>query len=161
MKLANCKYLNTKKEKHMLSQFEIRESLLRVSFLRIGIIVLAALTAAVHFYLAYITFVLIAQGPLPPGATAEALLPFASLFLLNGIGYLVLVAALYMSRLQRFQWFTRLVLIGYTLLTIVAWYVLAASRANLFDYSDKLIEAGLIVLLLIEGRQTRQSLERK
>ena len=145
----------------MQSQFEKRESLPQMSFLRRGIIVLTVLTAAVHFYLAYITFVLIAQGPLPPGATAETLFPFAILFLLNGIGYIVLVAALYMSRLQRFQWSTRWVLIGYTLLTIVAWYVLAASRANLFDYSDKLIEAGLIVLLLIEGWQTRQSSERK
>lgn len=145
----------------MLSQFEKRESLPQMSFLRIGIIVLTVLTAAVHVYLASITFVLVAQGPFPPGATAETLLPFAILFLLNGVGYIVLVTALYMSRLQRFQWSPRWVLIGYTLLTIAAWYVLEASRADLFEYSDKLIEAGLIVLLLIEGWQIRKTLERK
>ena len=145
----------------MLSQLEKRESLPQMRFLRIGIIALTVLTAAVHFYLVYITFVMIAQGPLPPGATVEVMLPFAILFLLNGIGYIVLVAALYMSRLQRFQMSVRWLLIGYTALTIVLWFFMKASHADWFDYSDKLIEAGLIALLLIEGWQTRQSLERQ
>src|SRR5438045_3365767 len=110
-----------------MSQLEVRRRLPQLKFLSIGIIVLTVLTAAVHFYLAYATFLLISQGQAPPGATPEGLIPFAILFLLNGIGYLALVIALYMPRLQRFQAYTRWLLIGYTLLTIVSWYVLEAS----------------------------------
>jgi len=117
---------------------------------------LTVLTAVVHLFLALGTFLLASHGPLPAGATPEGLLLFTILFLLNGVGYLVLIVALYMPWLQRFQTYTRWLLIGYTALTIVVWYFIEASHADLFDYSDKLIEAGLIALLLIEGWQTRQ-----
>jgi hypothetical protein len=140
----------------MMSQFEKKERLPQLRFLRIGIIVLTVLTGVIHLYLAVATFWLVSYGPIPAGATPEELLLFAILFLLNGVGYMVLVVALYLPRLQRFQTSTRWLLIGYTVLTIVLWYFIEASRAGLFDYSDKLIEAVLIALLLIEGWQTRQ-----
>jgi hypothetical protein len=82
---------------------------------------------------------------------------FAILFLLNCIGYLFLVYALYQRRFQRFHRLTRWLLIGYTALTILLWYLMASSVASLPDYSDKAAEALLIVLLLIEGWQARQS----
>lgn len=82
---------------------------------------------------------------------------FAILFLLNCIGYLALVYALYRPQLHRFHRFTRWLLIGYTALTILLWYIIASSVATLPDYSDKAAEALMIVLLMIEGWRTQRS----
>jgi hypothetical protein len=130
----------------------------RPGILRIGIIVLTVFTAAYHLYLSISLFVLLSiGGATPEGATPEGVWMFAILFLLNCIGYLVLVYALYQRRFHRFHRFTRWLLIGYTALTILLWYLMASSVASLPDYSDKAAEALLIVLLLIEGWRTRQS----
>ena len=77
------------------------------------------------------------------------------LFLLNGLGYLALVAALYLPvpHLARYSSAVRWVLIGYTALTVVLWILVGAR--NPIGYADKLIELALIVLLLIEWRHTR------
>ncbi len=129
----------------------------RPEILRIGIIVLTVFTAAYHLYLSISLFGLLSTGVTPKGATPEGLWMFAILFLLNCIGYLVLVYALYRPRFQRFHRFTRWLLIGYTALTILLWYLIASSVASLPDYSDKAAEALLIVLLLIEGWRTQRS----
>jgi hypothetical protein len=102
--------------------------------LRIGIVVLALGTASVHLYLGSLGF---------------------PLFLLNGLGYLALVAALYLPipRLAHYRGTVRWALIGYAALTIVLW-VLVGARTPI-GYADKLIEIALIALLLIEGRRTR------
>ena len=133
-----------------------KERLPQLRFLSMGIIVLAVLTAVIHLIAALGTFWAMSHEPAPAGSTPEGLLMFAILFLLNCVGYLVLVVALYLPWLQRFQPLTRWLLIGYTALTIVLWYLIEASHADLFEYSDKLIEAVLIALLLIEGWQTRR-----
>lgn len=77
------------------------------------------------------------------------------MFVLNGLGYLALVAALYLPvpRLARYRSAVRWVLIGYTALTIVPW-ILVGARTPI-GYVDKVIEVALIALLLIEGRHTR------
>ena len=77
------------------------------------------------------------------------------LFVLNGLGYMALVAALYLPvpRLARYRSAIRWALIGYTALTIVLW-ILVGARTPI-GYADKLIEVALIALLLIEGRRTR------
>ncbi|GHO89967.1 hypothetical protein KSF_000150 [Reticulibacter mediterranei] len=130
----------------------------RPGILRIGIIVFAVYTAVYHLYLSIALFGMLSTGAPPPeGATSEGLWMFAILFLLNCIGYLFLVYALYQRRFQRFHRLTRWLLIGYTALTILLWYIMASSVASLPDYSDKAAEALLIVLLLIEGWQARRS----
>jgi hypothetical protein len=104
------------------------------NLLRIGVLVLAFGTAIIHLYLGSLGF---------------------PLFLLNGLGYLGLVAALYLPipRLARYRDAVRWALIGYTTLTIVLWLLVGARTP--IGYADKLIEIALIALLLIEGRRTR------
>lgn len=101
--------------------------------LRIGIIVLTVGTALTHISLLF---------PDP-------------IFILNGLGYLALLAALYLP----IPWFAerrrlvRRALMGYTLLTIALW-VAFGLRAPI-GYINKLNELALLVLLFIEDRQSR------
>ena len=101
--------------------------------LRIGIIVLTVVTAAVHLYLGF-------QG-----------LP---LFVLNGLGYLALLAALYLPvpPLLPYRNAVRWILIGYTALTIVLWLVITGGISAAIGYMDKVVEVLLIILLLAEAR---------
>jgi hypothetical protein len=100
--------------------------------MRLGIIVLTVATAAIHLYLG------LTVG-LPP-------------FILNGLGYLVLLAALYapIPQLAPYKDRVRWVLVGFTALTIVLW--VAIGERTLIGYLDKLIEVALITLLLLEQR---------
>ena len=104
--------------------------------LRIGIIVLTVATAAVHLYLGF-------QG-----------LP---LFVLNGLGYLALLAALYLPipRLLPYRNAVRWVLVGYTALTILLWLVITGGISAAIGYMDKVVEVLLIIMLLAEARANR------
>jgi hypothetical protein len=104
------------------------------SALRIGAVVLALGTAIIHLYLG---------------------LSGIPMFVLNGLGYLALVSALYLpiAQLARYRNAVRWVFIGYTALTLVLW-ILVGARTPI-GYVDKLIEVALIALLLIESRRTR------
>jgi hypothetical protein len=91
----------------------------------------------------------------PPGGGSFIMrlipLPLSTLFILNFIGYIVLAAALYLvPPLQRFQPIIRWLLIAYTAVTVILWYLYTGGRLELDDVSDKLIEVALIVLLLID-----------
>lgn len=99
--------------------------------LRVGIIVLTAATALIHLQLNF---------PDP-------------VFILNGLGYLGLLGALYLPlpQLARYHNAARWVLIGYTALTIFLW-ILVGARTPI-GYIDKLIEVALITLLVIEARR--------
>ncbi len=99
--------------------------------LRVGILLLTLATALIHLQLAF---------PDP-------------VFILNGLGYLTLLAALYLpvSRLARYRNVVRWVLVGYTALTILLW-VLFGARTPI-GYIDKAIEITLILLLLLEARR--------
>jgi hypothetical protein len=99
--------------------------------LQIGIIVLTLATALIHLTLVF---------PSP-------------LFILNGLGYLALWAALFLPipQLRGYRSQVRWALLGYTALTIVLW-VIMGSRIPL-AYVTKVIELVLIVLLLLEGQQ--------
>ncbi|MCA1847656.1 MAG: hypothetical protein LC704_01475 [Actinobacteria bacterium] len=101
--------------------------------LRAGITVLTLATASIHLQLAF---------PDP-------------VFILNGLGYLALLAALYLpvSRLARYRNAVRWVLVGYTALTIFLWILLGARTP--IGYIDKAIEITLILLLLLEARRSR------
>jgi hypothetical protein len=100
------------------------------SVLRIGIAVLTLGTALVHLQLNF---------PDP-------------VFILNGLGYLALLAALYLPQLARYRNVVRLVLIGYAALTIFLWVLIGARTP--VGYIDKAIEIALIALLLLDARRS-------
>ena len=118
------------------------QTISRIGPLQVGIIVLDVATAFNHLSLA------LARG-LP-----VSLIPM--LWLLNCIGYLFLLACLYMPQLFQIQRIVRWVLIGYTALTIVLWAVITHADPFLLGYIDKVIEVALIVLLLVEDRQAQR-----
>ena len=102
--------------------------------IRIGVVVLTLIAAIVHISLLF---------PDP-------------VFILNGLGYLTLLAALYLPipRLVPHRGLVRWTLIGYAMLTILAW--VAIGERTLLGYSTTADEVALIVLLLIEGRMNRR-----
>ena len=73
-------------------------------------------------------------------------------FILNGLGYLALVAALYAPPLATQRSTIRWVLMGYTALTIILW-LLIGSRTPL-AYLDKVIEVVLLALLWRQGQRS-------
>jgi hypothetical protein len=101
--------------------------------IRISVVVLTLITAIVHLSLLF---------PDP-------------VFILNGLGYLTLLAALYLPipRLVPHRQFLRWTLIGYATLTILAW--VAIGERTLLGYSTMAEEVALVILLLIEGRRMR------
>jgi hypothetical protein len=72
------------------------------------------------------------------------------LFIFNGLGYLALLAALRLPQLARFRGAARWVLVAYTALTIVLFFVMAPTY-TIIGYVDKAIEVALIALLLADA----------
>ena len=105
--------------------------------LRLGVVVLTAATAAIHLYLGL-------SSGLPP-------------FVLNGLGYLTLLAALYMPipRLLPYRNTVRWLLVGFAALTILLWLVITGGNSTTVGYIDKLVEMLLITLLVAEARVSR------
>lgn len=101
--------------------------------IRIGVVVLALAAAIVHL---------------------SRLFP-DPVFILNALGYLTLLAALYLPvrRLAPHRRVVRWALIGYAALTILAW--VAIGERTPLGYSTTAGEAALVVLLLVEGRRAR------
>jgi hypothetical protein len=101
--------------------------------IHVGVIVLTLIAAAVHLSLLF-----------PDPA-----------FILNGLGYLTLLAALYLPipRLVPYRRVVRLVLMGYATLTILLW--VAIGERNLLGFSTTADEVALVILLLVEGRRIR------
>ncbi|HTK08360.1 MAG TPA: hypothetical protein VL485_14415 [Ktedonobacteraceae bacterium] len=111
-----------------------------IGVLQVGIILLAAFTAGVHLYL-----------------SSEPDEDLRLWFLLNGLGYLGLVAALYLPQFAQFHHIVRLILIVYTALTIVMWILMADhSSLDPLDAVTKAAEIVLLVLLLIEERTQKR-----
>ena len=102
------------------------------AMLRAGITALTLATAFIHLQLAF---------PDP-------------VFILNGLGYLALLAALYLpvSRLARYRNAVRWVLVGYTALTLFLWILIGARTT--IGYTTAAIEVALILLLLLEARRS-------
>lgn len=75
------------------------------------------------------------------------------LFILNGLGYLGLLAGLYfLPQLAGQRALIRWVFIGYTALTIILFFVMNPERPPLGLFT-KAVEAVLIALLFMDGRQ--------
>jgi hypothetical protein len=105
----------------------------RLRPLSLGIIVLTAVTAVIHLVLAV-------------GADPMTMV----MFTLNGLGYLALVAALYLPQFRAYHRLIRWALIAFAAVTIIGW--VAVGERSTIGYLDKLVELALIALLLLEGR---------
>lgn len=99
--------------------------------LQAGIVALALATAIIHIVL----------------AIPQTLM----MFYLNGLGYIVLLAAYLLPQLSRYRDTIRWGFIAYTALTIVLWLVVGDKAASI-AYIDKAIELALIALLWIDRR---------
>jgi hypothetical protein len=104
---------------------------------RLLVILLTLATALIHMGLAF----QIPNGP-------------DFIFLLNGLGYLVLVTLLYWPPpfVQPYRSRVRWALFGYTALTILLWVLIG--HKGFLGYLDKLFEAGLLVLLWMEQQSS-------
>ncbi len=108
--------------------------------LRVGIFLLTLATALIHLYLAL-------------SAISYYGLNFGvMLFILNGLGYLGLLAVLQLPipQLARFRSAARWVLVAYAALTIVLFFLMAPYY-TFIGYVDKAIEVALIALLLADA----------
>jgi hypothetical protein len=114
--------------------------------LGIGIFLLTLATAVIHIYLA---FTAISYMGLNFGVM---------LFILNGLGYLGLLAALQLpiQQLARFRSAARWTLVAYAALTIVLWFIMAPMY-DIIGYVDKVIEIALIALLIADASYTAPS----
>ena len=99
--------------------------------LRVGIVLLTLVTALIHLQLAF---------PDP-------------MFILNGLGYLALLAALYLPipQLAPYRNIVRWVFIGYAALTLTFWLIIGERTA--VGFISAAAEVALIVLLLLEARR--------
>jgi hypothetical protein len=106
---------------------------MQFGLLQVGIIVLTVTTAVMHFVLIF------------PDV----------LFILNALGYMTLLPALYLPipQLAAYRRLVRWVLLGYTALTILIWVVIG--QRDLYAYTNKVIEVVLVILLWLENRQNR------
>jgi hypothetical protein len=102
----------------------------RMGPLQIGILLLGLATAIIHLTLVF---------PSP-------------MFILNGLGYLALLAAYFlpMPVFQNNRNLVRWVFIAYTAITVIAW--IAIGERYWLGYVDKAIEVLLIVLLFLDNR---------
>ena len=108
--------------------------------LGVGIFLLTLSTAVIHLYLAL---------------TAVASMGFnfgVMLFILNGLGYLGLLAVLQLPirQLARFRSTARWALVAFAALTIVLFFIMAPAY-TIIGYVDKAIEVALIGLLLADA----------
>src|SRR5215218_1388436 len=108
--------------------------------LGVGILLLALATAVIHLFLAFSAIPLF-------GLNFGVVL-----FILNGLGYLGLLAALQLPipQLARFRSAARWALVAYAALTIVLFFLMAPSY-TILGYVDKVIEVALIALLLADA----------
>jgi hypothetical protein len=133
---------------------------------QIAIIALAVVSGLVHLYRAILMFGLMGGGRMgrppgggrPPGAGGPSIMsmlpvPLPVLFILNFVGYIVLAIALYLPALQRYRQIIRWVLVVYTAITVILWFLFTGGRFDFVGYGDKIVEIALIVLLLIDSRK--------
>src|SRR5215203_1926889 len=106
----------------------------------IGIFLLTVATALIHLYLAL--------SAIPYYGINFGVM----LFILNGLGYLGLLAVLQLPipQLARFRSAARWALIAFAALTIVLFFIMAPEYTTI-GYVDKAIEVSLIALLLADA----------
>ncbi len=99
--------------------------------LDIAIIVLTLITAVIHLSLG---------GPM---------------FILNGLGYLTLLIVYFLPALAKWHGWIRWLFIGYTLLTIILYFVFSGGESfqNSLGLVTKAVELVLLVLLFLDRGQ--------
>ena len=107
----------------------------RLTGIQIGIIILTIATAVIHWFVAVI---------FPPMRT---------LFILNGLGYLVLLAAYFLPQLASYRGIVRWLLIAFTAVTLIGYFAVTGIKVDLLGWATKAIEIALIVLLWMDGRR--------
>ncbi len=101
-------------------------------------------------------------GGAPGGSILQFIpLPLSTLFILNGIGYLVLIVALYLPFLYRFQRIVRWLLIVFAATTFVLYFLVNGFHLDTISLIDKVAEIALIVLLVIDDRLAVRSRRRE
>jgi len=115
------------------------------AFLSVGIVLLTLFTAGCHLYLGL-------------NGLRRPLNAYTVLFILDGLGYLTLLAALTLPipRLSGYRPLLRRVLAGYTALTIVSWVaavVIMHFGAIPLAYVTKTDELALILFLWLASRR--------
>jgi hypothetical protein len=160
-----------------MSQISLRRTIPHLGPLQIAIILLALVTGLVHLDRGLLMTFLAGPRPghlpgsplghfpgSPPGSfggpSPLMQLVFTALpvlFYLNFFGYVILAGALYLPALVRYQRIIRWILIFYTAITILAWFLITNGHLILLSYIDKPIEVALIILLLIDDRQAQAS----
>jgi hypothetical protein len=121
------------------------------AFLSVGIVLLTLFTAGCHLYLGV-------------NGLRRPLSIFTVLFLLNGLGYLTLLAALTLPipRLSGYRHVVRRALAGYAALTVVTWVTLVITihfGAIPLAYVTKVVELTLIFVLWLAGRRAPVPIE--
>ena len=110
----------------------------RLSGLQYGIVILTVITAAIHLFRGIQT---LSAG-------------FGMLFILNGIGYVVLIVALYfIPQLAAQRSLIRWLLLAYTAVTFVLYFVF--NWPDIWEpvgIVDKAVELILIVLLFLDRK---------
>jgi len=152
-----------------MSEISLRRTIPHLGPLQIAIMLLALVTGLVHLYRGLLMTFLAGPRPghfpgHPPGSfggpSPLMQLVFTALpvlFYLNFFGYIVLAGSLYLPALVRYQRIIRWILIFYTAITILAWFLITNAQPNLIAYIDKPIELTLIILLLIDARRAQLS----
>ncbi|HVN54660.1 MAG TPA: hypothetical protein VMT46_10045 [Anaerolineaceae bacterium] len=112
----------------------------KFGLLQVGIVVLTLITAIVHLTRNF------------PDIT----------FILNGLGYLSLLAALYflpLPILRERRGLIRYVFMGFTALTIFLWIIFG--ERSFVGYATKIVELALFALLFVESRMRSPNVVRK
>jgi len=109
-----------------------------ISPIQWGIIILTTITAVIHIWLGL--------GFLNSGG---------AIFVLNGIGYLLLLALLLapFASLAVYRTPIRWLFIAYTAVTIFAWLLIDSASRSPLAFFDKAIEIALITLLWLDGQR--------
>lgn len=107
----------------------------KITGLQIGIIALTIATAAIHLFVAFI---------FPPMRT---------LFILNALGYLTLLGAYFLPQFTGYRNAVRWLLIAFTAVTIIGYFVVNGIKIDPLGWMTKAIEIALVILLWIDGRK--------
>ena len=146
-----------------MSQVSSQRLVRTIGTLQIAIVVLVVVTALIHLQRG-IGMSAGGFGGGPPGGAPGGFnmfqllpLPLPILFLINGIGYLVLATALYLPALAQYRRVVRWLLIIFAAATFLLYFLFNGFRLNPIAIVDKAAELALIVLLLIEDRQSARA----
>jgi hypothetical protein len=117
----------------------IRSTHSTFNWLPYAIAVLTLLTAGIHIYL------------------AVDFMAFDMVFILNGLGYLTLLSALYapLPALRPYRPIIRWIFIIYTAVTLVLWIIIGGTARTPIAFFVKAVEILLIISLWLEGQGRR------